>query len=608
MCGIVGYIGPKKASVVLMNGLKRLEYRGYDSAGFSVMNDSNAIRFRAVGRVKNLESKIRGEKLPMSCGIAHTRWATHGKPTEKNAHPHSDADGRFHLVHNGIIENHDMLRNQLKLEGYTFKSETDTEVLVHLIRKFFSGNLEDAVREALHLVEGTFGIAVICVDDPGKIVSARRGSPVILGLGDGEMFVASDVAAVVNYTDQVIYLEDNEMAIATAEEYQIVSLDNKPVDRESCLIDWDMDEEGLGAFPHYMLKEIFEQAKTVENAIRGRIMVNEGVAVLGGLQTRIKEIQNLKKLIIVSCGTSYHAGLVGRYVFDALTDLEVEVEFASEFRYRKLRLDETTAVLAISQSGETIDTLAAVREAKRKGALTIGLVNVVGSTIARETDVGVYCHAGPEIGVASTKIFVSQLVILNLIALLIGRYGSVSLSEGIELLRALKKLPDKINQILDTSQPLKDMAQRYHKATSFFFLGRQLHFPVALEGALKLKEISYIHAEGYAAGEMKHGPISLIDEQFPTFALAPRDATYEKIFGNIQEIKARSGPVLAIADEGDDQLREVCDEVFYIPDTHPLLKPILSVIPLQLFAYHCAELLGCEIDKPRNLAKSVTVE
>ncbi|PIE02769.1 MAG: glutamine--fructose-6-phosphate transaminase (isomerizing) [Acidobacteria bacterium] len=608
MCGIVGYIGPKKASAVLLNGLKRLEYRGYDSAGFVVLNKNKARRFRAVGQVKNLDSLVRGKKLPMSCGIAHTRWATHGKPTEANAHPHSDHSGEFHLVHNGIIENHDVLKRQLQSEGTIFQSETDSEVLVHLIAKFYAGDLENAVRESLLRVEGTFGIAVVCKHEPGKIVCARRGSPVILGLGNGEMFVASDVSAIVNYTDQVIYLEDNEMAVLTSDEYQILSLDNKPVNRESCLIDWELGDMGLGSYPHYMLKEIYEQPRTVENAIRGRILVNEGVSVLGGLQACIKEIQKLKKLIIVSCGTSYHAGMVGRYIFDELTDLEVEVEFASEFRYRKLRIDETAAVLAISQSGETIDTLAAVREAKRKGALTIGLVNVVGSTIARETDVGVYCHAGPEIGVASTKIFVSQLVILNLIALLIGRYGSVSLSEGIELLKAIKKLPGKIQEILEKTSKIQEMAEKFYQSTSFFFLGRQLHFPIALEGALKLKEISYIHAEGYAAGEMKHGPISLIEQQFPTFVIAPKDATYEKIYGNIQEIKARSGKILVIAEEGDNQIQSICDEVFYIPQTHHLLKPILSIIPLQLFSYYCADLRGCEIDKPRNLAKSVTVE
>jgi glucosamine--fructose-6-phosphate aminotransferase (isomerizing) len=544
----------------------------------------------------------------MSCGIAHTRWATHGKPTIENAHPHSDKEGRFHVVHNGIIENHEILRTQLQAEGYVFQSATDSEVLAHLISKFYAGQLEEATMEALHVVEGTFGIAVICKDEPAKIVCARRGSPVILGIGDGEMFVTSDVSAIVNYTDQVVYLEDNEMAVLSTDDYQILSLDNKPVNRETCLIDWVLGDENLGTFPHFMLKEIYEQPETVKNAIRGRILVNEGVAVLGGLQANIHEIQKLKKLIIVSCGTSYHAGLVGRYVFDQLTDLEVDVEFASEFRYRKLRLDETTAVLAISQSGETIDTLAAVREAKRKGALTIGLVNVVGSTIARETDVGVYCHAGPEIGVASTKIFVSQLVILNLIALLIGRYRSVSLSEGIEILKAMKKIPDQINDILGRAELIRAMAEKYYQYRSFFFLGRQLHFPIALEGALKLKEISYIHAAGYAAGEMKHGPISLIDENFPTFAIAPKDATYEKVYGNIQEIKARSGPVLTIAEEGDEQISQLCDETFLIPKTHPLLKPILTVVPLQLFAYYCASLRNCEIDKPRNLAKSVTVE
>ena len=608
MCGIVGYIGGRKAMPVLISGLKRLEYRGYDSAGIVVLDEHSSRRFRCVGRVHNLDKMIQDEALPMSCGVAHTRWATHGKPTEVNAHPHADTTKSFFVVHNGIIENYAKLRDQLRVDGAVFESETDTEVLVQLIAKLYEGNLETAVEKALHLIEGTFGIAVVSTRDPGKIITARRGSPIILGVGDGEMFVASDVSALIRYTDRVIYIEDNELAVITANDYKILSFDHEPIERETSQISWKVEDQDLGTFPHFMLKEIYEQPETINNAIRGRVILNEGVAVLGGLQSRIQNIQNLKRIIIVSCGTSYHAGMIGRHIFENLTQLDVQVELASEFRYRRLRLDETTGILAVSQSGETIDTLAAIREAKRKGALTIGLVNVVGSTIARETDCGVYCHAGPEIGVASTKIFVSQLVILNLMALLIGRYQFVSLSEGIKLIKGLQELPDLIRHILARSSELEDLARTYHKYSNALFLGRQAHYPVALEGSLKLKEISYIHSEGFAAGEMKHGPISLIDEQFPTIAILARDACYDKMLNNVQEIRARSGPVLAISYDGDKEIINHADHVFTVPETHELLQPILSVVPLQLFAYYCARFRGCEIDKPRNLAKSVTVE
>lgn len=608
MCGVVGYVGGRKAAPILVNGLKRLEYRGYDSAGLVTLDNDQAQRFRGVGRVKNLEKLIQGKNLDGTCGISHTRWATHGKPTETNAHPHADESERFFVVHNGIIENHAPIRRQLEEEGVDFNSETDTEVIVQLLAKVFRGNLEEAVEEVLKVIEGTFGIAVVCLDDPGKIVTARRGSPVVLGIGKGENFIASDISALVPYTDQVVYLEDNDLAVLTADEYRVLSFDHEPVKRETSQIDWKVEDGDRGDYPHYMLKEIYEQAETVRNAMRGRVQISEGVAVLGGLQTKISQIQNLKKIIIVSCGTSYHAGMIGRHIFENLTDIAVEVELASEFRYRRLRLDETTGVVAISQSGETIDTLAAIREAKRKGALTIGLVNVVGSTIARETDCGVYCHAGPEIGVASTKIFVSQLTILNLMALLIGRYQSVSLSEGIRMIKALQALPDQISGILAKADELEELARKYEKYPNCLFIGRQIHHPLALEGALKLKEISYIHAEGYAAGEMKHGPISLIDENFPTIALVSGDASYEKMVSNIQEIKARSGPVMVITSEDNDEVRGFADDVFVVPETNELLQPILSVIPLQLFSYYCARFRGCEIDKPRNLAKSVTVE
>lgn len=608
MCGVVGYVGFRKAAPILLNGLKRLEYRGYDSAGLVAVDKTGSRRYRGVGRVANLDKMMQGVDLPMTCGISHTRWATHGKATEENAHPHCDASERFYVVHNGIIENHAKLRAQLESEGVHFNSETDTEVIVQLIAKFYDGSLEVAVEKTLNVIEGAYGLAVVSTEEPMKIVVARRGSPIVLGVGKDEMLVASDVAALIQYTDQVIYMEDNELAILTPSGYKIMSFDHEPIERETSRIDWKIEDEDLGDYPHYMLKEIFEQPETVKNAVRGRMIANEGVAVLGGLQSRIQQIQNLKRLIIISCGTSYHAGMIGRHIFENLTELNVEVELASEFRYRRLRLDETTGVLAISQSGETIDTLAAIREAQRKGALTIGLVNVVGSTIARETDCGVYCHAGPEIGVASTKIFVSQLVILNLMALLIGRYQSVSLSEGIGLIKALQRLPDQISEILARAPELEDMARLFYKYDNCLFIGRQSLHPLALEGALKLKEISYIHAEGYAAGEMKHGPISLIDEQFPTVAILAKDAAYEKMLSNIQEIKARSGPIFAITVHGDEQIGEFVEHVFHVPETHELLQSVLTVIPLQLFAYYCARFRGCEIDKPRNLAKSVTVE
>ncbi|MDJ0839259.1 MAG: glutamine--fructose-6-phosphate transaminase (isomerizing) [Acidobacteriota bacterium] len=609
MCGVVGYVGYRKAAPILINGLKRLEYRGYDSAGLVALDkDNQPRRYRGVGRVKNLEKQIQGEDLVATCGISHTRWATHGKPTEGNAHPHADISNKFFVVHNGIIENHAKLRAQLEADGVTFSSETDTEVIVQLVGRNFKGSLEGAVEEVLKVIEGTFGIAVVSSEDPGKIVAARRGSPVVLGIGRDEMFIASDVGALVPYTDQVVYLEDNDLAVMTATDYQVLSFDHVPIKRKTSMIDWTVEEGERGDYPHFMLKEIYEQAETVRNAMRGRVQLSEGVAVLGGLQSKIHQIQHLKKLIIVSCGTSYHAGMIGRHIFENLTEISVEVELASEFRYRRLRLDETVGVIAISQSGETIDTLAAIREARRKGALTIGLVNVVGSTIARETECGVYCHAGPEIGVASTKIFVSQLVILNLMALLIGRYQSVSLSEGINIIKCLQELPDQISGILKNAPRLEELARKYEKFPNCLFIGRQIHHPVALEGALKLKEISYIHAEGYAAGEMKHGPISLIDENFPTLALVSGDASYEKMISNIQEIKARSGPVIIVTSKRTAEMDEFADDVFEVPSTHELLQPILSVVPLQLYSYYCARFRGCEIDKPRNLAKSVTVE
>ncbi|PYV12733.1 MAG: glutamine--fructose-6-phosphate transaminase (isomerizing) [Acidobacteria bacterium] len=557
MCGIVAYIGHQQAREVLVEGLKRLEYRGYDSSGIAIL-DSKAYLAKAVGKVGVLEKRVWKDQPRGVVGIAHTRWATHGKPTEANAHPHQDCSGKIFLVHNGIIENYQALKKHLTAAGHKFQSETDTEVLAHLIENAYRGDLGSAVQKALLQVQGTYGIAVLHTAHLDQIIVARRGSPTVLGAGNNESRAASDVSALAQHTDRVVYLEDNEMAS--------------------------------------------------ENASRGRLNHSEGVAKLGGLESVHDRLLQARHLIIVSCGSSYYAGLFGRYVVETLTDLTVETELASEFRYRKLNLRQNTVVLAISQSGETADTLAALREAKRKGALVLGLVNVVGSTIARETPAGVYTHAGIEVGVASTKSFVSQLTILTLIALLLGRSRDLSIEEGSLLLRGLEKIPDQIREILAQSDDIRKLAQKYCDARHFLYIGRKYQYPVALEGALKLKEIAYIHAEGYAAGEMKHGPIALIDPSFPTMAIVPEDGSYEKIVSNIQEIRAREGRVIAVTSVGNKKLENLADDVIFVPKSHEILTPILTVVPLQLFAYHCAVLRGCDVDKPRNLAKSVTVE
>lgn len=607
MCGIVAYIGRQKAREVLIEGLKRLEYRGYDSSGIAILN-SQPYLARSVGKVAVLEQQVFAEKPEGVIGIAHTRWATHGKPTEANAHPHRDCKGELFLAHNGIIENYQSLKNDLKAKGHTFSSETDTEVLAHLIEAGYQGNLEAAVQKALQRVQGTFGIAVIHVRHPEEIIVARRGSPIVLGIGEGEGFAASDVAALAQHTDQVVYLEDNEVARIESGRFSITTLENRSVSRNATALEIGPEATERGKFPHYMLKEIFEQPDSVENALRGRLSHSEGVAKLGGLESVRDRLEQARHLIIISCGTSYYAGLFARYVFEALTDLTVETELASEFRYRKLNLRQNTVVLAISQSGETADTLAALREAKRKGALVLGLVNVVGSSIARETHAGVYSHAGIEVGVASTKSFTSQLTILTLVALLVGRSRDLSYDEGSAILRGLERLPDQIREILAQSDRIRELAQKYHQAGHFLYIGRKYQYPIALEGALKLKEIAYIHAEGYAAGEMKHGPIALIDPAFPTMALAPEDGSYDKVVSNIQEIRAREGRVIAVTTEGNTSLGDLVDDIIEVPRAHDILTPILTVVPMQLFAYHCAVLRGCDVDKPRNLAKSVTVE
>ncbi len=607
MCGIVAYIGHQQAREVLVEGLKRLEYRGYDSSGIAIL-DSKAYLAKAVGKVGVLEKRVWKDQPRGVVGIAHTRWATHGKPTEANAHPHQDCSGKIFLVHNGIIENYQALKKHLTAAGHKFQSETDTEVLAHLIENAYRGDLGSAVQKALLQVQGTYGIAVLHTAHLDQIIVARRGSPIVLGVGNNESLAASDVSALAQHTDRVVYLEDNEMARLEPGRFSITTLDNKSVSREATTLEVAPEDMDLGKFPHFMLKEIFEQPETVENASRGRLNHSEGVAKLGGLESVHDRLLQARHLIIVSCGSSYYAGLFGRYVVETLTDLTVETELASEFRYRKLNLRQNTVVLAISQSGETADTLAALREAKRKGALVLGLVNVVGSTIARETPAGVYTHAGIEVGVASTKSFVSQLTILTLIALLLGRSRDLSIEEGSLLLRGLEKIPDQIREILAQSDEIRKLAQKYCDARHFLYIGRKYQYPVALEGALKLKEIAYIHAEGYAAGEMKHGPIALIDPSFPTMAIVPEDGSYEKIVSNIQEIRAREGRVIAVTSVGNKKLENLADDVIFVPKSHEILTPILTVVPLQLFAYHCAVLRGCDVDKPRNLAKSVTVE
>jgi glutamine---fructose-6-phosphate transaminase (isomerizing) len=607
MCGIVAYVGRQAAREVLIEGLKRLEYRGYDSSGMAILNSSPYMA-RAVGKVAVLEERVRNDLPSGTMGIAHTRWATHGRPTELNAHPHVDCTRQLFLVHNGIIENYQSLKKRLIGQGHKFCSETDTEVLAHLIESAYQGNLEAAVQKALTELQGTYGIAVIHAKQPNHIIVARRGSPIVLGVGNDESLAASDVSALAQHTDRVVYLEDNEMARLEAGRFSITTLENKSVSREAMALEVSREAMDRGHFPHFMLKEIYEQPEAVENALRGRVNYSEGVAKLGGLESVLPRLEQARHLIIISCGTSYYAGLFARYVFETLTDLTVETELASEFRYRKLNLRQNTVVLAISQSGETADTLAALREAKRKGALVLGLVNVVGSTIARETHAGVYSHAGIEVGVASTKSFVSQLTILTLMALLLGRSRDLSYEEGAAILRGLERIPDQIRKILEQNEQIRELAAKYCSAQHFLYIGRKYQYPIALEGALKLKEIAYIHAEGYAAGEMKHGPIALIDPAFPTMALAPEDGSFEKVASNIQEIRAREGRIIAVTSLGSERLSSLVDDIVTVPHTHEILTPLLTVVPLQLFAYHCAALRGCDIDKPRNLAKSVTVE
>jgi glucosamine--fructose-6-phosphate aminotransferase (isomerizing) len=612
MCGIVGYLGPREATPILLGGLRRLEYRGYDSAGISLIDEGGSLlTMKRPGKIAVLEEVLKREPPAGRCGIAHTRWATHGPPNEPNAHPHESMDGDIALVHNGIIENAGRLRTQLKKLGYVFSSETDTEVVVHLIDEAFKENpsLEAAVAAALDQIEGPYGIAVVSSRDPDKIVAARNGSPLLLGIGrNGEYLVGSDATALVAHTRDVVYLDDGDVAVLNGSGYRTFNLERGSVVRPIHRVTWDMGAIEKGGYEHFMLKEIFEQPSSIRDVTRGRLLEEEGAARLGGITIPDRDLLNIERIVITACGTSWHSALLGELMLEEMARVPVEVEYASEFRYKNPILDDRTLVIAISQSGETADTLAALREAKRRGAPTMGIVNAVGSTIARETDFGSYLHAGPEIGVASTKAFTSQVVALALFTLYLGRRRALSIDAGARMVRALKDLPDQVEKVLELNAEALVLAEEYADVSNFLYLGRGYQFPVALEGALKLKEVSYIHAEGYPAAEMKHGPIALIDDDMPVVVLAPSDPIYPKVLSNIEEVKARKGRVIAVATEGNEAIREKVDHVIYIPATFSPILPVLSTIPLQLLAYHAAVIRGCDVDQPRNLAKSVTVE
>jgi glucosamine--fructose-6-phosphate aminotransferase (isomerizing) len=608
MCGIIGYIGMRGATPLLLEGLKRMEYRGYDSAGVAVMNGSGVETRKAAGKISMLERALATSPVEGDTGIGHTRWATHGIPNECNAHPHVDCKGDIAVVHNGIIENSGTLRKGLEARGHEFASDTDTEVIAHLIEEAFDGNLEDSVIEALWQIEGTYGIAVVSSKDKNKIVAARKGSPLLLGLGDGEYYVASDVSAILAQTREVVYLDDGDVAVITRDGYTVLNQRAQQLERGVSKIDWDLDQIERGGFDHFMLKEIFEQPATVENAMRGRLLPDQGTSKLGGLNMTDEELLRFDNILITACGTSWHSALIGEHMLESLARIPVEVEYASEFRYRNPVVSDKTLCIVISQSGETADTLAAMREAKSRGARTYGIVNVVGSTIARESDGGIYVHAGPEIGVASTKAFTSQVIALLLFTLKLARLRNLSMVDGKEIIEELQKLPSKIQDVLDRAPEIEKIAEDFKNAQNFLYLGRGYSFPTALEGALKLKEISYIHAEGYPAAEMKHGPIALIDEKMPVVFVTPHDSVFDKVVSNVQEVKARGGRVIAITTRDEDALEGKLDYEFRIPETKDMLTPVLASIPLQLLAYYIAVKRGANVDQPRNLAKSVTVE
>jgi glucosamine--fructose-6-phosphate aminotransferase (isomerizing) len=608
MCGIVGYTGPKDATSLLVEGLKRLEYRGYDSAGVAVFDGESLEIRRAAGKIAKLEAALAKSPVDGPLGIGHTRWATHGPPNEKNAHPHLSQDGSIAVVHNGIIENATILRERLVERGYTFRSDTDTEVIAHLVQQLYVDSLEQAVIAALHRLEGTYGIAVISSRDPGKIVAARKGSPLLLGVGDGEYFVASDASAILAHTRQVVYLDDGDVAVLDRNGYRVLGVDSVQIDRQVDRIDWDLAEIERGGYPHFMLKEIFEQPQSITNAMRGRLIVKDGTSKLGGINMSHEELMKIDNVIITACGTSWHSAMIGEMMIEELCRIPVEVEYASEFRYKNPIVNDRTLCIVISQSGETADTLAAMREAKRRGAKTLGIVNVVGSTIAREDDGGIYVHAGPEIGVASTKAFTSQVIALALITLKLARKHDLSVTRGVEIAQAIEALPAQIAQILERAPEIEHIAEEFKRAANFLYLGRGYNFPVALEGALKLKEISYIHAEGYPAAEMKHGPIALIDEMMPVVFIAPHDSVFDKVVSNVQEVRARKGTIIVVTSRDEPSLKGLVDYEIRIPETIDMLSPILAVVPLQLLAYYIAVKRGANVDQPRNLAKSVTVE
>lgn len=608
MCGIVAYAGKKNAGPLVLEALKRLEYRGYDSAGIAVVAGDGLAVEKAAGKIAVLEKRLDGNIPRGHTALAHTRWATHGVPTDVNAHPHTDCGGTIALVHNGIIENAGSLRARLAERGHRLRSDTDTEVLAHLIEEAYDGSLELAVAAALRQVEGTYGIAVISSREPGTVVAARHGSPLLVGVGEGEYLVASDAAALLEHTRNVIYLDDGEIAVLSPEGYKVTDLEAEPVDKVISRVEWDLASVERGGYPHFMLKEIMEQPAALGLTLGGRLLEEEGTARLGGLNLTDEQLKAIERVVLTACGTSWHAALIGEYMLEELARIPAEVEYASEFRYRNPIVDHRTLVIGISQSGETADTLAAIREAKRRGAHTLGIVNVVGSTIAREVHGGIYIHAGPEIGVASTKAFACQLAALALLTLKLGRLRAMSVLQGREMVRALRRLPEQMAQVLARALEIGQVAEHFAGVSNALYLGRGYNFPVALEGALKLKEISYIHAEGYPAAEIKHGPIALIDENMPVIFIAPHDGVYPKIVSNVQEVKARRGRVIAVVSEGDTEIAPLADFLFPIPHTLDPLTPVLSVIPLQLFAYYIAVRRGCDVDKPRNLAKSVTVE
>ncbi len=618
MCGIVGYIGKREAAPIILEGLRRLEYRGYDSAGITVFDGGGLQTRKKKGKIDEGLSLLLGDQpLAGRSGIGHTRWATHGPPSDQNSHPHLDQSGRIAVVHNGVIENFDRLKQRLLAEGHQFHSATDTEVLAHLIGVEYaklstpetsSPRLTQAVVHALREVIGTYGIAVVSEDEPGVIVGARRGSPLIVGIGQGENFLASDATAMVAHTRQVVYLNDYDVVTLTADDFHVTNLGSETARVQISQIEFSAEAAERGSFPHHMLKEIFEQPRTVENALRGRLDHNEATAKFGGLNMTAAELRAVDQIVIAACGTSWHAGLVGEYLIEEFAHVPVEVEYASEFRYRNPPLEKHTLVLVITQSGETADTLAALREARRRGHKVLAVCNVVGSTIAREADGGIYLHAGPEIGVASTKAFTSQVTVLTLFALFMGRLRTMSPGLGLQVLRALEAVAPAVEHVLAQNEQIERIARKYAQCRDFFYLGRQLNFPVALEGALKLKEISYLHAEGYPAAEMKHGPLALLDAQSPCVVVMPRSTLYEKTMSNLEEVKARGAPVIAIATEGDTEVARKASDVIYVPDTAECTFPLVGIVPLQLLAYHVAVLRGCDVDKPRNLAKSVTVE